>query len=67
MLTSDKEQEKRWAEHVEEILNREDLAELPDIPEAPDDLDVNLEPQAIGDIVNVLRNSRTGRHRFMTS
>ena len=44
---TDKEQEQRWAEHVEEVLNREDPPDLPDIPESPEDLNINVESRVM--------------------
>ena len=44
MLTSDKEQERRRAEHFEEMLNRDNLSDLPHIQQALEDLDFNVEP-----------------------
>ena len=55
MLTSDKEQKKRWVEHFEEVLNREDPLDLPDIPEVPEDLDINVEPPTKEEIVSAIK------------
>ena len=41
---SDKEQERRWAEHFDEVLNRDNPSDLPHIQEAPEHLDINVEP-----------------------
>jgi hypothetical protein len=44
MLTTEKEQEKRWAEHFCEELNRPSPVETAIIPEATVDLDINTVP-----------------------
>ena len=51
MLTSHKEQERRWAEHFKEVLNRHNPSDLPHIQEAPEDLDINVEPPTTKEIV----------------
>ena len=65
MLTSDMEQEKRWAEHSEEVINRENQIGLPDILEEQDDLDINIERPTKEEIVNAineLKNEKAPGH-----
>lgn len=45
MLSSDKEQEERWDEHFDEVLNREDQTDLSDTVEEPDHLDLDIKPE----------------------
>ncbi|KAL9965924.1 hypothetical protein ACROYT_G029791 [Oculina patagonica] len=44
LLTTEKEQELRWTEHFKETLNRPPPQEEADIPEAPSDLDIDIDP-----------------------
>ncbi|CAC5359838.1 unnamed protein product [Mytilus coruscus] len=50
LLTSENEQEKRWAEHFSEILNRPSPKELPTIPEPNIELEISIEPPTISEI-----------------
>lgn len=48
MITSEKEQKKRWKEHFEEILNRPDPNSRTKISEADTNLEINTdEPSKI--------------------
>ena len=46
------------------VLNKEDPTYLPDIPEEPDDLDMNLEPSTKEEIVNAIKElkNREAQH-----
>ena len=44
LLTSEKDQEARWVEHFNEVLNRPPPEEEPVIPEAEEDLSVDMTP-----------------------
>ena len=55
MLTSDKEQERRWGEHFEEVLNRDNSSDLPQIEESPEDLDINVERPTKEEIVTAIK------------
>ena len=59
MLRSDKEQERRWAEHVEEVFNRDNSSNLPHIQEAPEDLDISVEPPTTEEIVAPIKKLKT--------
>ncbi|XP_025097624.1 uncharacterized protein LOC112565936 [Pomacea canaliculata] len=51
LLTTEREQEARWAEHFREILNRPPPSEEADIQEAIEDLDVTVIEQHCNDCV----------------
>ncbi|XP_071153457.1 uncharacterized protein [Mytilus edulis] len=61
LLTSVKEQEKRWAEHFSEILNRPSPKELPTIPEPSFELGISIEPPTISEIVAVVKTLKNGK------
>ena len=42
-------------ELFEELLNREDTPDLPDIPKAPENLDINVEPPTKEEIVTAIK------------
>ena len=44
LLTTEKDQEPRWVEHFKEVLNRPAPEQEPDIPEAEEDLSVDIGP-----------------------
>ena len=43
IITVEKEKIERWKEHFQQVLNRADPPRLADIPEAADDLEINLD------------------------
>ena len=69
-LTSDKEQERRWAEHLEEVLNRNNPSDLPHTQEAHKDLDINVEPPTKEESVAAikeLKNKKAPGHDQLNS
>jgi hypothetical protein len=61
LLTTETEQEKRWQEHFEEVLNRPAPSIPADIPEAENDLPVNTEPPTITEIEKAIRSLKNGK------
>ncbi|XP_071161160.1 uncharacterized protein [Mytilus edulis] len=61
LLTSEIEQEKRWAEHFGEILNRSSSKELPSIPEPSIELEISIEPPTISEIVAAIKTLKNGK------
>ena len=53
VLTSEKDQEERWVEHVKEVLNRPAPEEEPDILEAEEGLSVDTGPPKKGEIIEI--------------
>ena len=68
LLTSEKDQEARWVEHFNEVLNRPPPEEEPDIPEAEEDLSVDTGPPKKEEIIaaiNSLKNHKApGKDRL---
>ena len=50
LLTNEEEQERRWTEHFNEVLNRPDPQNPADIQLAERDLDIETSPQKKADI-----------------
>jgi len=61
LLTTESEQEARWAEHFQEILNRPSPDETADIPEASEDLDIDTDPPHKEEIVAAIKTLRNGK------
>lgn len=61
LLTTEKKQEERWAEHFQEVLNRPSPEETPDILEADEDLDINIDPPAREEIVTAIKTLKNGK------
>ena len=64
VLTSEEEQDKRWAEHFSEILNKPAPENPPDIAPATEDLDISTDAptkQEIIKAVKTLKNNKTRR------
>ena len=68
LLTSEKDQEARWVEHFNEVLNRPPPEEEPVIPEAEEDLSVDTGPPKKEEIIaaiNTLKNHKApGKDRL---
>ncbi|KAI4885603.1 hypothetical protein NFI96_005381 [Prochilodus magdalenae] len=56
LLTTEREQEARWAEHFREVLNRPPPSEEADIQEAIEDLDVNIAPPEKQEIITAIKS-----------
>ncbi|RXN12130.1 endonuclease-reverse transcriptase [Labeo rohita] len=56
LLTTENEQEARWAEHFQEVLNRPPPEEEADIQDASADLDINTDPPGKEEIVTAIRS-----------
>ena len=61
LLTSEKEQEKRWKEHFSEVLNRPSPTTQADIEEAEEDLDVKTDPPSKEEIIAAIRTLKNGK------
>ncbi|KAL5007014.1 hypothetical protein ScPMuIL_015820 [Solemya velum] len=55
LLTAEKDQEIRWTEHFEEVLNRSDPTNIPEITEAEEDLDINLDTPSKEELVKAIQ------------
>lgn len=61
LLSTEKEMEERWKEHFEEILNRPPPTHEPDISDPAADLDINIEPPQIPEIVSAIQSLKNGK------
>ena len=61
LLTTEKEQEERWAEHFQEVLNRPPPDETANIPEAAEDLDISTDPPTKEEIVAAIKTLKNGK------
>lgn len=61
LITSEAEQEKRWNEHFEEVLNRPPPQAMAEIEEAETDLDVNTAPPTIDEIKGAVKALKNGK------
>ena len=61
LLTTEKEQDERWAEHFREVLNRPPPDETADIPEAEEDLDIDIDPPTKEEIVAAIKTLKNGK------
>ena len=61
LLTTEKEQEARWAEHFQEMLNRQPPDQIIDIPETENDLEVNTEIPTTDEIVTAIKSLKNGK------
>ena len=55
-MTTDKEQEERWAEHFQQVLNKEALEELAVAQDAEEDLDISIEPSTKEEIMEAVKD-----------
>jgi len=60
-LTTEKEQEERWAKHFQEILNKEAPEELATPQDAEEDLDIGIEPPTKEEIMAAIRDLKNGK------
>ena len=56
LLTSEKDQEARWVEHFNEVLNRTPPEEEPVIPEVEEDLSVDTGPPKKEEIIAAINS-----------
>ena len=56
LMTTDKEQEKRWVENFQQVLNKEALEELAVAQDAEEDLDISIEPSTKEEIMEAIKD-----------
>lgn len=61
LLTTEAEQDARWAEHFNEVLNRPPPTEEADVQEPVADLDVNTTPPEKEEIIATIRSLKNGK------
>lgn len=61
LLTADIEKEARWTEHFKEILNRPPPLMEANIEEAESDLDIDIEPPSVEEIIAAIEHLKNGR------
>ena len=61
LLTTEKEQEERWAEHFQDVLNMEVPEEPAAAQDAEEDLDISIEPPTKEEIVEAIRDLKNGK------
>ena len=61
VLTSESDQEKRWIQHFNEVLNRPPPPEEPDINEPEQDLDISTEPPEVPEIISAIKSLKNGK------
>ena len=67
LIPVEKEQEERWAEHFEEVLNKEAPEEPAVAHDAEEDLDISIEPPTKEEIVETIEILRMVKHLGRTS
>ena len=60
-LTSEDQKLRRWKEHFQKILNRPEPAVLADIPEAAEDLDINLGDITLAEVKDAINKLKNGK------
>ena len=60
LLTTNKDQEKRWAEHFQEVVNKEAPEESAVTRDAKEDLDISTEPPTKEEIIAAIRDLKNG-------
>ena len=61
IITVEKEKIERWKEHFQQILNRADPPTLLDIPEAVDDLEINLNQITEAEVREAIKAQKNGK------
>ena len=61
MLTTQKEQDVRWAKHFQEVLNRPPPEEQATITEAENDLEIFITPPGKNEIISAIKHLRNGK------
>ena len=61
LLTTEAEQDARWAEHFSEVLNRPPPPTAADVQEAETDLDVTTTPLDKEEIIAAIKSLRNGK------
>ena len=60
-LTSEEQKLQRWKEHFQKVLNRPEPAVLADIPEAAEDLDINLGDITLAEVKDAINKLKNGK------
>ena len=60
-ITEEKAKLQRWGEHFNEILNRTDPSILANIPEAVEDLDINMGPITLQEVTEAIRKLKNNK------
>ena len=61
IISGEKEQRKRWAEHFRETLNRPAPSAIPDIPPPSERLDINTNPPTKIEIAKAIKALKSGK------
>ena len=61
ILTSEKDQEKRWTEHFKEILNRPPPENEPTIEDPETELDISTDPPETDEIITSIKDLKNGK------
>lgn len=61
LLTTEQEQERRWKEHFEEVLNRPEPYTQAEIKEPESELEVNTEPPTKAEIRDAIKTLKNGK------
>ncbi|KAL9971331.1 hypothetical protein ACROYT_G023842 [Oculina patagonica] len=61
LLTTERDQEVRWAEHFKDVLNRPPPTVEADIQEAETDLDVNIDPPNTQEIIAAIKTLKNNK------
>lgn len=61
IITSDKEQRRRWVEHFEEVLNRPPPQAVSDITPAEEPLSINTNPPTKAEIIKAIKSLKNGK------
>ena len=60
-ISSEQGKTARWKEHFEEVLNRPEPAQTPDIPPADEDLDIAIDPPTEEEIKQAMKTLKNGK------
>ena len=61
LLTTEKAQEKRWAEHFQEILNKDPPGDLAGFQDAAEDLDICTDPPTKQEVLQAIKSLKNGK------